>query len=66
MHFEESLEALNKIAQKLEDPQTTLGEGIKLFEQSLDLTRNCLKELNDGKARIDQIKNELDEIVKDL
>jgi len=66
MKFEDKLDELNKIVSKLESPQTSLGEGIKLFEKSLELTKSCLAELNESKEQVELIKKEFDDIIKEI
>jgi len=66
MKFEQKLVQINEIIEKLESPDTTLGEGIELFEKSLELTKDCLSELHHAKDRVEIIKNQLDELVKDI
>lgn len=62
MQFEKKLIELEKIVQKLEDSSTTLDGGIELFEKGLILTKDCLKELSNSKAKISTIKQELEEL----
>lgn len=41
MEFEEKLGQLEEVAKKLESGSVGLEEGIELYRQSLDLTKDC-------------------------
>lgn len=64
MTFEESLEKLNYIKEKLEDENITLNESIKLYEESVEYTKNCLEELKSTEGKIVQIKADIDKLVE--
>lgn len=55
MTFEESLNALEAIAKKLESGQCTLDESIKLYEEALALSGECTKLLEAAKLKITEI-----------
>lgn len=55
MTFEESLNALEVIAKKLESGQCTLDESIKLYEEAMALSKQCTELLNNAKLKITQI-----------
>ena len=50
--FEEALEELESIVERMEDGEPSLEESLKLFERGMDLTRRCQKALDDAEQRI--------------
>ena len=50
--FEEALEELEVIVERMEDGEPSLEESLKLFERGMDLTRRCQKALDDAEQRI--------------
>lgn len=45
-NFEQAMARLNAISQKLEDDALPLDEAIKLFEEGLELSKQCQTQLN--------------------
>ena len=64
MEFEKKLAQLEETVKKLEDKNVSLEDGIGLFERGLTLTKECLKSLNESKARISVIKEELGKLTE--
>ena len=64
MKFEESFEKLKTIREKLENPEITLDESIKLYGESAKYAKNCLDTLSEGEGKILVIKNELDNLIE--
>ena len=64
MKFEEALEKLNSIKDKLEDKDITLEESIKLYTESVEYTNICLDELKSTDGKIVAIKAEIDKLVE--
>jgi len=64
MEFEKKLQELEQINQKLSSG-ISIEEGISLFERSLILTRECIEYLNKAKAKISQIKQEVDFLLEE-
>ena len=64
MKFEEALEKLNQIKDKLEDKDITLDESIKLYQESVEYTKTCLDVLKETDGKVVAIKAELDAIVE--
>lgn len=64
MKYEESFEKLSAIKDKLEDPEISLDEAIKLYGKSVDYTKICLDTLKETEGKIMVIKAELDELVE--
>ncbi len=50
--FEEALEELEVLVERMEDGDPSLEESLKLFERGMDLTRRCQKALDDAEQRI--------------
>ena len=50
--FEDALEELETIVERMEDGEPSLEESLKLFERGMDLTRRCQKALDDAEQRI--------------
>ena len=50
--FEDALEELEAIVEKMEDGEPSLEESLKLFERGMDLTRRCQTALDDAEQRI--------------
>jgi len=59
MDFEKKLAELEKIVQQLEDRNVGLEKGIELYEQGLELTKECLRQLNEGKDKIKALQSEM-------
>jgi len=64
MEFEKKLSELEVIVRKLEDKNTGLEDGIAMFAQGLALTKECVAGLNDSKARIAVIKEEMEKLTE--
>lgn len=60
--FEEKLEMLRSIADKLES-DVSLEEGMRLFESGIALTRECLGRLDAAQTEIEALKGQLDLIL---
>lgn len=50
--FEDALEELETIVQRMEDGDPSLEESLKLFERGMALTRKCQAALDDAEQRI--------------
>lgn len=50
--FEDALEELEAIVEKMEDGEPSLEDSLKLFERGMDLTRRCQAALDDAEQRI--------------
>lgn len=64
MEFEKSLKRLEEIKSLLENADISLDESIKLYEESVGLTKKCIDELKITDGKISVIKTELDEIIE--
>ena len=65
LSFEEKCKKLEQIIAMLEDPNLSLGEGTKVFEEGVKLSRECFDELEKSKGKVVVIKKELDTIAGD-
>ena len=64
MEFETALEKLNSIKDKLDNPEITLDESLKLYRESVEYTKVCLEKLKETEGKILVIKSELDKLVE--
>ena len=56
LNFEEALEKLAEINEKLESEEISLDESIKLFKEGLELSKLCQKKLDEAKLEIQKIE----------
>lgn len=54
MKLEESMQKLNEIVTKLESGELSLDEAIKLYQEGIDLSLFCKKEIENAKLKISQ------------
>ena len=64
MTFEESYKKLVEIKDKLENPETQFDEALKVYEESVEYTKNCLDLLKSAEGKITVIKSEIDKLVE--
>ncbi len=62
--FESMLARIDEITEKLENPETTVDEGIKLFEEGVKLSSLCKAKLDEANGKITELKGELDNLQK--
>ena len=55
LKFEEALERLAEINEKLESDEISLEDSIKLFKEGLELSKLCQKKLDEAKLEIEKI-----------
>lgn len=60
MEFEEKMAKLEELARQLESGGVGLEEGISLYQQSLELTKDCLQTLELSKGKLTVIKKQMD------
>ncbi len=58
--FEEALKELEAIADKLETGELDLEESIKLYEEGIDLSVYCQKQLAQAEGKIQRLIKKLD------
>ena len=51
--FERSLVRLEEIVKRLENANLTLDDAMKLFEEGVELSRDCQKQLEDAEGRVE-------------
>lgn len=59
--FEQANKQMEEIIAKLEDENTTLEEGMQLFEQATDLVKSCEEILKQAQIKIQMLKGDEDE-----
>ena len=60
MKLDENLKKIEEVALELENPDISIDEGLKLYEQGVLFAKECLAELNEIKGKVNVIKKELD------
>ena len=50
--FERSLNRLEQVVKRLESPDLSLDDAMKLFEEGVKLSRECQKQLEEAEARV--------------
>lgn len=62
VNFEELIEKLENITNKLEKEQLSLDESVKLFEEGMQISKECNSKLEDAEKRITILINQNNEI----
>lgn len=63
LSFEEKLLRLESIVQTLESGNIGLDESLKLYEEGIILSKNCLQALNQAEAKVVTLQKKLNEDV---
>ena len=58
--FEKSLARLEEVVRRLESPQLSLDEAMKLFEEGVALSRECQKQLEDAEGKVEILLKKAD------
>ena len=58
--FEKSLARLEEVVRRLESPQLSLDEAMKLFEEGVELSRECQKQLEQAEGRVEILLGKAD------
>jgi exodeoxyribonuclease VII small subunit len=58
--FEKSLARLEEVVRKLESPQLSLDEAMKLFEEGVGLSKECQKQLEEAEGRVEILLKKAD------
>ena len=58
--FERSLARLEEVVQKLESANLSLDDAMKLFEEGVQLSRECQKQLAETEARVEILLKKAD------
>ena len=56
--FEEAIERLAEINEKLEDENISLDDSVKLFKEGIELSKLCQAKLNEAKLEIEKIETD--------
>ena len=64
MKFEELMQKLTEITNKLEEKETTMEESFLLFEEGLKISQQCETILTDFTKRLDELRTNYDIIQK--
>lgn len=62
MTYEQAYERLLEIANKLQSGTLSLDEAVKLFEESISLSKFCLEQLKQTEGKIQVFKGELENL----
>lgn len=60
LKFEDALARLEKIVAELEKGDLPLDDSLKIFEEGIKLSKNCLKMLDDAEKKIEIMVQEKD------
>ena len=58
--FEKSLLRLEEVVRRLESPQLSLDDAMKLFEEGVQLSRECQKQLEEAEGRVEILLKKAD------
>ena len=58
--FERSLARLEEVVRRLESPQLSLDDAMKLFEEGVTLSRECQKQLEEAEGRVEILLKKAD------
>src|SRR6266699_2918848 len=58
--FERSLVRLEEVVRRLESPQLSLDDAMKLFEEGVALSRECQKQLEEAEGRVEILLKKAD------
>src|SRR5215469_11708504 len=58
--FEKSLARLEEVVRRLESPQLSLDEAMKLFEEGVGLSHECQKQLEEAEGRVEILLKKAD------
>jgi len=58
--FEKSIEKLEKISDLLADGSVELEDAIKYYEEGIELSKNCLKILDEAELKVTELKKNID------
>ncbi len=60
LDFERSLARLEEVVRKLESPQLSLDEAMRLFEEGVGLSQDCQKQLEEAEGRVEILLKKAD------
>jgi exodeoxyribonuclease VII small subunit len=59
-NFEHSLARLEEVVRRLESPQLSLDDAMKLFEEGVELSRECQKQLEKAEGKVEILLEKAD------
>ncbi len=62
MNIDEKIKNLKDITEKIEDENISLDESLKLFNDGVELVKDCYKSLNEAKGKVTILKKEVEEL----
>lgn len=62
MLYEEAINKLEEIGQKLSSDTITLDEAVSLYEESTKLSKICFETIKNAESKVVVVKKELDKI----
>jgi exodeoxyribonuclease VII small subunit len=65
MKLDENMKKIEEIVSSMENPELSIGDGLKLYEQGVELAKECLSELNTIKGKVTAIKKDLDAYIEE-
>ena len=66
MNFETAYSKLEEIVKKLEGQNVSLEESISLFNDGIELSKECLTFLNESKGKIQLLTDELNNLCEEF
>jgi len=58
--FEKTLARLEEVVRKLESPQLSLDDAMRLFEEGVALSRECQKQLEEAEGKVEILLKKAD------
>lgn len=58
--FERSLARLEEVVRRLESPQLSLDDAMKLFEEGVELSRECQKQVEEAEGKVEILLKKAD------
>ena len=58
--FEKSLARLEEVVSRLENPQLSLDDAMRLFEEGVALSRECQRQLEEAEGRVEILLKKAD------
>lgn len=63
MKFEQSMNELESIIEKMENPDTSFEQLVQLYEKGVELSNFCMQTIKNAEAKITQLKEGKEEVV---
>ncbi len=62
-NFEDKLKRLEEISEQLENEEVSMDDSIKLFEEGVSLSKECMLSLKNAELKITELKEKFDEVL---